>query len=36
MKLSIKWGKETVEVEVDESLSVIDFKSLIYSMTNVG
>ncbi len=36
MKLNIKWGKETVEVDADESLSVVEFKSLVYSMTNVG
>ncbi|CAD7948448.1 unnamed protein product, partial [Amoebophrya sp. A25] len=35
MKLPIKWGKKELEVDVADGLSVEDFKSLVYSMTNV-
>ncbi|CAD7965483.1 unnamed protein product [Amoebophrya sp. A120] len=35
MKLPLKWGKQELTVDVEEGLSVEDFKSLVYSMTNV-
>lgn len=35
MKLPIKWNKTELSVEAEASMSVTEFKSLIYSMTNV-
>ena len=35
VKLPIKWGKQELSVDVEESMSVEDFKQLVYSVTNV-
>jgi hypothetical protein len=35
VKILVKWNKEKYEVEVDLGQSVIDFKALLYSLTNI-
>lgn len=31
VKVSIKWGKEKFDIEVDTSAPLLDFKTLLYS-----